>query len=123
MPDCVREKDCIKAPFGDECRKFCIESWLRTATVEEKRLVLGFTTQTANAIAQAYRQHPIANYDDLARHLSPSQQAEINSQFDSITQFQLDYFRLDSQQKKLILDTYRNLGSNLNNEEEVPVST
>ena len=65
MADCIAERDCVKAPIGEKCRKFCLERVLSTATPEEKRLILGYRSQTANAIYKAYQDHSINNFDDL----------------------------------------------------------
>ncbi len=65
MTDCSF-RDCVIDPIKSECFDFCIELILKTATVEEKVLILGIKNSTANAIFRAYNSHPaIENFDDL----------------------------------------------------------
>jgi hypothetical protein len=110
MASCVRSKDCIKTPFSKECRNFCIEATLRIASPDEKRLILRFENATANAIYAVYKEYPIANYDDLARHLTSDQLSEIDMIFTAITQSQLDHFQLDSRQRQKVIDDIKGRG-------------
>jgi len=121
MADCIPSKDCIKVPIGEKCRKFCIERTLRTATPEEKRLILGYSNPTANAIYTAYQRYDIDSYDDLARHLTEEQEEEINAKFALINQFQLNYFQLDRRQRQLIIDAIKKLGLDMDAEEGPPL--
>lgn len=114
MSDCIATRDCIKDPIKKECRKFCLERILRTATPEEKRLILGYSHTTANAIFNAYNNFLINSYDDLQRHLTQEQEREILAKFDQINQFQIDYFQLSREQRDTIIRTIRNLGLDMN---------
>ena len=114
MADCVPSRDCIKDPIRKECRKFCLELLLRTATPEEKRLILGYNSSTANAIFRAYNNFHINNFDDLRQHLTQEQTDEILSKFDRITQFQLNYFQMDRKDRDAVIRAIKNLGLDMN---------
>jgi len=116
MANCVPEIHCVKAPIDEECVAFCLERILRTATAEEERLILGYTDGTANAVFRAYQTRSITGFNDLARWLAPDQVQEILHRFREITQFQLDYFRLNRNDRENIINSIRNLGFDLNRE-------
>ena len=118
MVNCIPEIHCVKAPIDEECVEFCLERILRTATPEEKRLILGYTDGTTNAVFRAYQSRSIYSFGDLVRWLSPDQVQEILGRFRSISQFQLDYFRLDRNARENIINSIRNLGLDMNREED-----
>jgi len=114
MADCVPSRDCIKDPIRKECREFCLELLLRTATPEEKRLILAYNPSTASAIFYAYNNFDINSFADLRQHLTQEQINEILAKFDRITQFQLDYFQLNRNARDAVIRAIKNLGLDMN---------
>lgn len=109
-PNCTFEKDCTKIPFPEKCKKFCIERILRNATVEEKKLILGFDSQLAQDILKTYNSHSIRSFDDLQLNLRKDQSEKILNRFSQLSQFQLDYFKLSPNQRENLINNIRDLG-------------
>jgi hypothetical protein len=118
MANCVASRDCIKDPIRKECREFCLEFLLRTATTEEETLILGYSPGTANAIFSAYNNFYINSFSDLRQYLSQEQVNEILTKFDRVTQFQLDYFQLNRNERETVIRSIRDLGLDRDSSQE-----
>lgn len=101
--------DCSKLPFKKECLKYCIEQILRTATPEEKQLVLGLGKQLTNAIFNAYSKDVVNSFEDLEVLLTPIQIDTLILKFESLSQYQLNYFNKSKRERQQIIDIIRNM--------------
>ena len=109
MATCDYLRDCSKVPIPSKCIEYCLERLLRTATLEEKQLILGLDRNTAQAVFAAYNRSPINSFDDLRRSLTNEQIDHLLGRFKQINQFQLNYFRRNRIERDNIIDGIRDL--------------
>ncbi len=117
MSDCDYNKDCSKVPIRGKCVSFCLERILRTATIEEKQLILGLDRTLSLAIHNAYNElKDINSFEDLSTQLTQEQGQTLLTKFKQINQYQLNYFRKNRQKRDFIINKIKNLG--LDSDEE-----
>ena len=107
--DCNFAKHCSKAPIPQRCLKYCMENTLRNATIEEKMLILGLSSDIANKIFTAYNKQNIRSFDDLVRYLNKKESEEIENRFLALNQYQLDYFQKSREERDEIITVLRNV--------------
>jgi hypothetical protein len=108
MADC-HPRHCAIDPIKAECVDFCLELILRSATVEEKILILGYRPTTAKAILRAYNNYSINDFEDLMRRLTPQQIEEVRAKFLQMSRSQRNYFRLDRRERQAVIDAIKRL--------------
>lgn len=101
--------DCSKVPFAPECIRYCIELTLRSATPEEKQLILGLDPKLTKDIFEAYRKGIISNFDDLEKQLSRDQIQFLVFKFERLTQYQVDYFNMDREEREAVIRAIQRL--------------
>jgi hypothetical protein len=117
MSDCDYNKDCSKVPIRKKCVPFCLERTLRTATVEEKQLILGLDQNLSFAIYNAYNGLvDINSFEGLSAQLAPEQIETLLAKFEQINQYQLNYFRKSRSERESIIRAIKNLGLDSDNE-------
>lgn len=110
MSDCNYHKDCSKVPIAKKCLPYCLERILRTATIEEKQLIVGLDQNLSQAVYNAYNGFiTIDSFEDLSSQLKPEQIATLLNKFEQITQFQLNYFRKSRAERELLIRAIKNM--------------
>jgi hypothetical protein len=114
--------DCSKVPFSQECTPICIERVLSAATVEEKQLVLGFSSSLAHNIKFIYQNRRVQTFDDIVRDLRDYEIQTILIAFRNLNQYQLNYFNKSQEERAVIIETLKrlDLGNGENRNEDRP---
>lgn len=109
MKTCNFKEDCTTVPIDDRCIEFCLERILRSATVEEKQLILGLDATTANDIFNVYQDFSINSFQDLQKYLTVKKTNHIIKKFKSLNQYQLDYFNADEYSRTRVIQAIRDI--------------
>lgn len=107
--DCL-PKHCVQDPIPYDCSSYCLRILAEAATVEEKVLILGLRTATAQAVFNAFNSPtPIQTFNDLAEQLTDTQVNELQSKFSQTTAVQRAYFQLNMKVRQDIIEAIKAL--------------
>src|SRR5665213_624663 len=85
---------CKSAPIPGPCVKPCLRRMLLSSTIEELQLILGLAPDLADEIFNVVNSgYKIASFEDF--NLDFGQSDLLIKKFKSISQYQLDYFNKD----------------------------